>query len=305
MTLHTGLPVLLLAGAQPALRARLIERLVAGAPSQPAWGLILASRLAAPPQGVSEAAVARLGGCLCCMGAAPLLSAVRQLRRAQSRLAGLIIELDARAQLCRMIDCLRSQSVISAGLEFRSVLAVVGGSAPPHPKEWLNDECAAQLIATADRVWFDRPEPLAAVAQSLREGLWSESVLVVSETPPPWMLQDVIAESPGRAGANALPEQPAWMPITTGDQGQLWRWRAPPSVAFDRRRLQAVLAEFAVRVSMHSARGAFRTEREWYQWNPEADWAPSFWRRDSRLDVWMASDSPGQAWCEALEACAA
>jgi hypothetical protein len=227
------------------------------------------------------------------------LAAYGRLHRAHGPLSGLIIELDSQAHVCALIDVLLSDSLRAVGLALCSVW-----HARPQWHLGSSDERTLQMIATADHLWLASSGQLPGLARYLSEQYWDEAILAEGQSPPAWRLPR------NKAEGHALVIPPAegdgaWMPVSCGDAGSWWRWRGQASQVLNRPRLQAVLADMARTARVKSARGVFRTEREWYGWQASGQWQPSFWRRDSRLDVFLQAGEPTQAWHQALNSCIA
>jgi hypothetical protein len=291
------LPVLLVSGPQSALREALIRQALAGEPAPHGWGLIRSPRLMAGGLDAIEAVQTQLGSCACCMGSAALLAAYGKLHRLHGPLSGLIIELDAQAHVCAMVDVLRSQALRSSGLVLHSVW-----HARSHWHSESDDERTRQMIATADRLWLADSQQLPDLAQYLGERYWNEAILAGGLSPPDWRLPRAgDGDLLNTAAAGCVDER--WTRMACSDRGAWWRWCAPADRVISRPGVQTVLADLVRAIPVSAARGVFRTEREWYGWSLQGRWEPSFWRRDSRLDIFLAGDEPDRAWAQALKRC--
>lgn len=290
-------PVLLVSGPQSALREALVRQTLAGEPAAHGWGLIRSPRLTAGGLDVVDAVQTQLGSCACCMGSAALLAAYGKLHRLHGPLSGLIIELDAQAHVCAMVDVLRSPALRSSGLVLRSVW-----HARPHWHSAPDDVRTQQMIATADRLWLADSEQLPGLAQYLGERYWNEAILAEGLSPPDWRLPGARDGDPGSSATEGRFDE-RWMRIACRDRGAWWRWCVPPDRLMSRPRVQAVLADLVRALPVSAARGVLRTEREWYAWNLDGRWEPSFWRRDSRLDIFLTGDEPDPVWAQALNSC--
>ena len=299
-------PLVLVSASSAQRRSQLTAQAFANLPEGSTWGLLLSSRLAVPPPWLSGRAVARLSGCPCCMGAMPLLAAYTGLVRSIGPLAGLVIELDAHARLCPMIDLVRSRAVRSTGLELGEVWCAVQDRDWPDRPRGPDDERVVQMLAAADRLWVVEPELRTDIEMYLRHALWSETVAWEGGGVPDWTpAQQAQAPDETDLSDNKPADQTErWTPIGAAQSGVLWRWCAHPQRRFDRRRLEQTLSDLGPSARLKAARAVFQTEREWYQWQPGEPLQPSFWRRDSRLDVMLDEGAPPAHWAAALAACA-
>jgi len=283
---------------------------------------------AAAFDGVDVVAVA--GGCACCAAAAPLRVALgRLLRRARPQ--RLVIELSGLGHPSTLVDALREAG--GAALQVDGVIAVVDASRPapwldPGANPAHRALGQAQLDA-ADVVLLNRATDGTAGAQALAgrlgDGPFGPRPVLAGTQPPGWAaVAAVIGSAGGVAGATGSRPDPAdvagaagaagtglvaaGLPVGVAHGGDRWTrisgdgavvaWRWPATTRFDRGALVRALPGASGQAGVLRAKGVFRTEREWYLWQQvggQADWRPSGWRRDNRVECLFPSPPPAAA----------
>lgn len=239
------------------------------------------------------------GGCACCVaGPALRTTLLRALAAGPWRLV--LLEASGAAVPAALVDALRAPALAGAV----RVLGVVTVVDAPRAMAWLDAPEAvlarAQLDA-ADVVLVNRlgaagdASARDALCRRLADGPFGGREVRVAgdDGPDEDVVSGVLASA---AGAGAASEG---APTRRFDAGVLlvsWRW--PPERVFERLRVRPACDRAAGARGLLRARGVWRTAREWYGCElraGEATWAPSAWRRDSRLECTFADDpAPGE-----------
>jgi hypothetical protein len=281
-----------IAGFAGPAKARAIRAWLAGRPGGERWAL-LANDPADGLQAEFPGAVRPLAaGCACCIGGAPLPATIGRLLR-DGPWDRVLLDLAGEGRPAALLDRLRG-AVLGSALRVDGVVLVVDGA---KPAPWLDPAHAGHPLATAQLAASDLvllEAPAGAAAGTLRETLEASpfgrrAVLVAAPASPP-------AWAEVRAGLGAALAPPTGDPIPGGGLRQIERtqvrWWWPASAGFDRGALQRGVAAVAAAGAPLAARGVFPTERDWYllDWRGDrAEWAPTDWRRDARLEAQFGS----------------
>lgn len=273
-------------------KARAIRAWLAGRPGGERWAL-LANDPSDGLQAEFPGAVRPLAaGCACCIGGAPLLATIGRLLR-DGPWDRVLLDLAGEGRPAALLDRLRG-AVLGPAVRVDGVVLAVDGA---RPGPWLDAAHPGHLLATAQLAASDLvllEAPAGSGAHSLRPILGASpfgcrDVLVAAPTSPPaW------AQVRARLGAALAP--PVGDPIP-GDgvretEGTQVRWWWPAATGFDRGALQRGVAALAAAGAPLAARGVFPTERDWYllDWREgRAEWAPTDWRRDARVEARFGS----------------
>lgn len=282
--------------------------------------------------------VAVAGGCACCAAAAPLRVALGRLLR-RSRPHRLVIELSGLGHPSTLVDALREAGGAALQVDGVIAVVDASRPAPwidPGASAAHRVLAQAQLDA-ADVVLLNRATAgtagAAALAGRLGDGPFGPRPVLVGTQPPGWAAvaaaiatgsacgdrpgssgraATAVAAGTGPVAAGTVPVA-AGLPVGVAHDGERWTrisgdgavvaWRWPATSRFDRGALVRALPQASVQAGVLRAKGVFRTEREWYLWQQvgvHADWSPSGWRRDSRVECLFPSP-PAAAALSQLE----
>ena len=320
-------PTLLLFGADPSEKSRLLSGWMAERPASERWALLrngailpadgiggdhplgASSGLGVSSDGLHISHLA--GACACCLGGVAFTTALGRLLR-QGPWDRLFIEVSAQAQGAALIDRIRS-SALNDRLELLPAVLVLN----QHEASFVDDPGESEYSLTHQSIELARllliprtPTPAGHSQPAKASGNAQapvdpnaalDALATTLAARPPWPRRVRILEQTGLPLATLLADLREIEALSTLPGHGVWRW--PPSQRFDRRRLQQALAELmSTGAALHSGRlvhlrGVFLTERDAYSTDSIAGpavWRPSAWRLDSRLEVRVRGDfDPG------------
>ncbi len=277
-------PVTLVLGVSTSAKSALVRRLhdLQDADSHWAWllqdlepratGALSSTTKTSAPARQRDGAYLRLSsGCVCCLGQAELQAKLPQLLRA-GPWARIVIELASVSHPAKVIDFLRSKTW-RMKLDIEQVLLAIDNEqsnalqtrSATTPAQILT---RAQLLASTQLVSVDLSE--AALA-AMRESL-SKIELCADLT---WVDVDAVSINQVTTTHTSCDLRTS---AANTHQFEL-RWSALR--VFDRKRVMAVMNEFAQSHSLQNAIAIFATERAWYEWrmiDSNSDWCESDYR---------------------------
>jgi G3E family GTPase len=281
-------PVTLVLGASTSAKSALVRRLhdLQDADSPWAWLLqdleprasaaLSLTAKTSPPTRQRDGAYLRLSsGCVCCLGQAELQAQLPKLLRA-GPWARIVIELASVSHPAKVIDFLRSktwrmkldieQVLLAIDNEQSNALQTLSAATPAQiPAQSL---ARAQLLASTQLVSVDLSEAaLAAMRESLSkielcaDLNWVDvDAVTINQVTTAHTSCDL-----GTSAANTHEFELRWSALRL----------------FDRKRVLAVLNEFAQSHSLRNAIAIFATERAWYEWrviDSHSAWCESEYR---------------------------
>ncbi len=316
-------PTLLLFGANPAAKSRLLSGWLAERPDGERWavlrnGAVLPTDWHAPgdpssspagmPSGSGGLFVSHLaGGCACCLGGVAFTTALARLLRA-GPWDRLFIEVSPQAQGAVLIDRIRA-SPLAGRLDLLPAVLVIDSKEAPLPADFDDSqhsltnqsiELARLLLIPREHASASDPAPIVAPGSAPAPLEPNRSLELIADGlagRPPWPRRVRILEQGGLPLATLLSDLTASESLHTATGHGFWRW--PPSQRFDRRQLQRALADLSgPGAALHPGRlvrlrGVFLTQRDAYSLDATVDppiWRASAWRLDSRLEVLVRGD---------------
>jgi len=316
-------PTLLLFGADPSEKSRLLSGWMAERPASERWALLrngailpadgiggdhplgASSGLGVSSDGLHISHLA--GACACCLGGVAFTTALGRLLR-QGPWDRLFIEVSAQAQGAALIDRIRS-SALNDRLELLPAVLVLNQREASvlnnlveseHSLTHQSIELARLLLIPRTPAPASHPQPTSESGHAqapMDPNAALDAFATTLAARPPWPRRVRIFEQAGLSLATLLADLSEIEPLSTLPGHGVWRW--PPSQRFDRRRLQQALAELmSTGAVLHQnrllqLRGVFLTERDAYSTDSiagPAAWRPSAWRLDSRLEVLVRGD---------------
>lgn len=314
------IPTHLIAGPLGAGKTSLLRALLAQRPANERWAILInefgqigldqALLSDGGGDGVSLSEIP--GGCLCCVNGVPFQVGLTRLLR-KARPDRLWIECSGLGHPVSLLQQLADKPWQGV-LDLQPLIMVCEGAQlldinrlPPVQQQAL--PLTGLLIANK----IDRLDPQQL--QSLK-AQWPEAVPCRHAN----IERQLLPGATTLGQAPALAELPA--AAEPGINGRLWRaddpwqcesqlsqapysvgWRLAPQLRFQRAALQRWLAG----QSVLRAKGVIHTDAGWCAFNqleqPEADWQPSPWRRDNRLELLFAQKPDTSALEQGLRAC--
>lgn len=313
------LPVTLVVGLPGAGKSTLIASWLGARPAGERWVVLVNQAAVAwmagrdPARGERrESRLVAVGGCACCSGQAAFEAALVRLLR-EGAWDRLLVELDGGGEPARFVDLLRS----GAGrrhLALDEVVAVVDAAVAERATTGRTADLLEHQVVAADRIVLNRcgEAPAGPDCRTLAAAIASR---------PPFRRWVEPETGPGLPGAEGdFWSSRRWhSPIPDGLNGEwvlahvlgggrrlvgapreggpaiiAWRW--PPDVEFDRASLVQLLEAWPALPGLLRGEAAFRTARDWYLWRFDgrrAEWAPTGWRRDSRIELSLDAEPQG------------
>lgn len=315
-----NIPTHLIGGPLGAGKTSLIRHLLAHKPAHERWAVLInefgqigldqALLTGAASDGVSLSEIP--GGCLCCVGGAPLRVGLARLLR-QARPDRLLIEpsgLGHPAELLRQLSepPWRGVLALQPPVLVLDAAALAAGQALPQSQQAMLAEAGLLLLNKAEGL-DEAARALLQAQLPARPLRWTNQArLDFAELPGCSAQVGSAADIPLPAVAPALPvlwPDPRQPVCEVQAQAEGWSigWRFHPSQVFDLQRVQAWLASLPWRrakLVLHGADG-------WLAANAlegaALHWQPSAWRRDSRLELIFATAQDAAALGAALAAC--
>ena len=302
------MPLTLVAGFDGAGKATLIHRWVAQRPPGERWALVVNgfSPGASDPCADDDVVVfPMVGGCACCAAAVTLRPLLHRILR-RGPWHRIVFELAGSGHLPTLVDRLR-EAVRGTSVWLDAIVAVVDAGRPgPFLASGVDGaelaraqaECADLVVLTGHQAHTGG----ASLRTKLATGLFGPRPVLGDAPDWPEVRRALAEGDPDCGPARALPgDGRCWTRRHDGAIERIWRW--PPQICFDRRRVEAWVAQAAQTAGLRSGIGAFPTLRDWSLWRYAAGrstWRICEWRRDARI-VCRFEDPPQEGLLDTLE----
>ncbi|AXQ50383.1 CobW family GTP-binding protein [Pseudomonas vlassakiae] len=299
-----NIPTHVVAGPLGAGKTSLIRQLMARRPANERWAVLVnefgqvgldAALLSRDEDGIAIGEVA--GGCLCCVNGTPFQVGLGRLLR-KARPDRLFIEPSGLGHPVQLMDQLKQAPWVGV-LAVQPLVIVLDAQALARGEPLANAQ--QQALQAASLVVLNKADAVDENSKLLINSnfsrtrtLWTQQGLVELETLPVSSTHqmnvgsvDDLPKTSLSTTLSALWIDPS-LPICAareGDGGWSIGWRWHPSQRFEPQRIQAFLSAWPWR----RAKGVIHSADGWQSFNglngELAQWQPSEWRKDSRIEL--------------------
>ncbi len=288
------LPLTLVAGFDTAGKTALIHRWARQRPAGERWAVALNGFHTDTLDSLADDDVVvfpMVGGCACCAAAVTLRPLLHRILR-RGPWHRIVFELAGSGHLPTLIDRLR-EAARGTPLQLDAIVAIVDVRRPaPFLASGADGaalaraqaECADRVVLTGHGTHTE----VAALRAHLAAGLFGpRPVLGGGSDAPGWseVLHARVDGDPHGSPSRPLPGGGRCWTRRHHDAVEVtWYW--PPQTRFDRRRVEAWVAQTGEAEALRSGIGAFPTLRDWSLWQHAAGqstWRACDWRRDARI----------------------